>query len=77
MTENDGGFRQFGRPKSTTRSAVNTSKMQAIEKAEERLYFLKHSVWSDDQHLQQRYLREVLTALDPVRVEVFGGPSRQ
>jgi hypothetical protein len=69
---NDAGFRQYGRPENPDERRVDPSKMAAVQEAETALHFVKVAVWSDDQHLQQKYTRKLIIALEPLRLEVFG-----
>lgn len=48
-------------------------KQRAINNARRSLRILESYVVLGDQYNQQKYLRELLLNLDPLRIEVFGG----
>jgi hypothetical protein len=72
MALEDATFRSFGRPKEPDKRVVNPVKMQSIEHSERLLYFIKWCVWADDIPGQQKYLRELLIAMEPLRKEIHG-----
>jgi hypothetical protein len=66
----DASFRTFGRPKEPDKRRVSPSKMQAIERSETLLYFVKWCVWADDVPGQQKYMAELMLAMIPLMEEI-------
>lgn len=62
MTDNDAGFRQFGRPETTTRAAIDTELLNCVLEAEQHIYHAKTYLYGGDIKSARDEIRRVAIA---------------